>query len=68
VPARTRQRVWVVGNDDAAAEGTLDVIRKPACGWFTTVLGPGSPDNLHESHLHVDMQQHGSGESYTLCQ
>ena len=63
-----RQRVRIGATDDPAADGALSVIRKSACGWFTTVLGPGSPDNLHESHLHVDMQPHGSGEGYTLCQ
>ena len=63
-----RQRLRIGVTDDPSAADTFDVIRKTACGWFTTVLGPGSPDNVHESHLHVDMQLHGSGEGYTLCQ
>jgi hypothetical protein len=63
-----RQRVRIGATDDPAAEGAFEVIRKSACGWFTTVLGPGSPDNLHENHLHVDTQSHGSGEGYKICQ
>ncbi len=63
-----RQRVRIGETDDPAAEDAFEVIRKSACGWFTTVLGPGSPDGLHENHLHVDMQPHGSGEGYKICQ
>jgi hypothetical protein len=44
-----RQRVRVGAADDRAAEDALEVVRKSACGWFTTVLGPGSPDYLHET-------------------
>jgi hypothetical protein len=63
-----RQRLRIGTSDDPVAEDALDVVRKSACGWFTTVLGPGSQDNLHETHLHVDMQVHGSREGYTICQ
>lgn len=54
---------------DAAAEpaGTLQALRISACGWFTTVLGPGS-DGFHEDHLHLDMEQRGAGGSYRICQ
>jgi hypothetical protein len=38
-----------------------------ACGWFTTILGPGS-DPAHADHLHVDIQQHGSSDRYRICQ
>ncbi len=63
-----RQRLPVGMADDEAAEDAVEVVRKSACGWFTTVLGPGSPDRLHESHLHVDMQPHGVGEGYRICE
>jgi hypothetical protein len=38
-----------------------------ACGWFTTILDPGS-DPAHADHLHVDIQQHGSSGRYRICQ
>ncbi len=45
----------------------LTALRTAACGWFTTVLGPGS-DAAHAAHLHVDGQQHGSSNRYRICQ
>lgn len=33
-----------------------------ACTSFTTVLGPGSSDGLHENHLHLDLARHSSGD------
>jgi hypothetical protein len=42
-------------------------LRTAACGWFTTILGPGS-DAAHADHLHVDVQQHGSSDRYRICQ
>lgn len=42
-------------------------VRVSACGWFTTVLGPGS-DVFHANHLHLDVQQHGSSDRYRICQ
>ena len=35
----------------------VDSVRTAACGWFTTVLGPGS-DAAHTDHLHVDIAPH----------
>ena len=45
----------------------LSALRTAACGWFTTVLGPGS-DEAHADHLHLDVQQHGSSDRYRICQ
>jgi hypothetical protein len=45
----------------------LAALRTAACGWFTTILGPGS-DEAHHDHLHVDIQQHGSSDRYRICQ
>lgn len=42
----------------------LASMRKSACGYFTTVLGPGS-DGYHEDHFHVDYAQRRGG--YRLC-
>ena len=46
---------------------TVNAVRRAACGWFTTVLGPGS-DPSHADHLHVDLQVHGSSDRYRICQ
>jgi hypothetical protein len=45
----------------------LDALRTSACGYFTTVLGPGS-DRHHEDHLHVDLASHGSSDHYRICE
>jgi hypothetical protein len=45
----------------------LDGLRTSACGYFTTVLGPGS-DRYHRDHLHVDLASHGSSDHYRICE
>jgi len=52
---------------DAAMQAAVGAIRSAACGWFTTVLGPGS-DAAHADHMHVDIMQHGSSDRYRICQ
>jgi hypothetical protein len=42
-------------------------VRTAACGWFTTVLGPGS-DSFHANNMHLDIEQHGASGSYRICQ
>ena len=39
---------------DADEAGYLDAVRKSACGYFTTILGPGS-NAAHANHLHFDL-------------
>jgi hypothetical protein len=49
-------RILSVGTgDDAVPEAVLRTIRTAGCGWFTTILGPGS-DADHANHLHLDIQ------------
>ena len=43
----------------------LRAISASACGYFTTVLGPGS-DAAHAGHLHLDMAERRSAE-YRIC-
>jgi hypothetical protein len=50
-----------------APDPTLAALRTAACGWFTTILGPGS-DEAHHDHLHVDIERHGSSDHYRICQ
>jgi len=52
-----------------SAEGAerefLRAISASACGYFTTVLGPGS-DAAHSDHLHVDLADRRTAE-YRIC-
>lgn len=60
-----RERIDAPGA--APARRFVAALRKAACGWFTTVLGPGS-DAAHADHLHLDREPRGrSGES-RFCQ
>ncbi|WP_245435531.1 extensin family protein [Microvirga calopogonii] len=53
--------------NDTAPDPALAALRTAACGWFSTILGPGS-DEAHHDHLHVDIEQHGSSDRYRICQ
>jgi len=52
---------------DETARNVVDTVRTAACGWFTTVLGPGA-DAAHTDHLHVDTALHGTSDRYRICQ
>jgi len=45
----------------------LAALRTTACGYFLTVLGPGS-DDAHAEHLHVDLGLHGRTANYRICE
>lgn len=53
-------------NGDAEKQ-FLSAVRKAACGWFTTVLGPGS-DPAHANHFHFDIEKRGRFGDSRLCQ
>ena len=42
-------------------------LRVAACGYFSTVLGPGA-DAAHASHFHFDTGLHGKSQTYRICQ
>jgi hypothetical protein len=44
----------------------LMALRLTACGYFTTVLGPGS-NAAHANHYHLDLGVHGNSASYRIC-
>lgn len=50
---------------DGAEREFLRAISASACGYFTTVLGPGS-DAAHTDHLHVDLAERRTTE-YRIC-
>lgn len=45
----------------------LKALRSTACGYFTTVLGPGT-NPAHATHLHVDLGRHGKSGNYRICE
>ena len=49
---------------DETMRNVVDTVRTAACGWFTTVLGPGAD----AAHTHVDMAPHGTSDRYRICQ
>lgn len=51
----------------SASDAAFAALRTAACGWFTTILGPGS-DAAHRRHLHLDIIKHGSSDRYRICQ
>jgi hypothetical protein len=53
--------------NDPVADAVLRTIRTAGCGWFMTILGPGS-DAAHANHLHLDIQRHGSEGRYRICE
>ena len=61
------QIVSVGSSSDPVSKAVLRTIRTAGCGWFTTILGPGS-DAAHANHLHVDIQQHGTNNRYRICE
>jgi hypothetical protein len=45
----------------------LMALRISACGYFTTVLGPGS-NAAHATHYHLDLGVHGKSANYKICE
>lgn len=45
----------------------LMALRISACGYFTTVLGPGS-NAAHAEHYHFDLGIHGKSGNYRICE
>jgi hypothetical protein len=57
---------------DASASTQIDGIlmrtyRATGCGYFTTILGPGS-NEAHKEHLHFDYGLHGNTTNYRICE
>jgi hypothetical protein len=56
----------LVPTQGPSQEGSfMEAIRKEACAYFTTVLGPGS-DPYHGDHFHVDVLRRKG--DYRICQ
>jgi hypothetical protein len=64
---KRRIRVKPPESDIAQAHDLVRALRTTACGYFTTVLGPGS-DSAHAEHLHFDSGLHGATPNYRICE
>jgi hypothetical protein len=62
-----QRRVVVERQTDADEASYFRALRTAACGWFTTVLGPGA-DSFHANNMHIDAERHGSSDRYRICQ
>jgi hypothetical protein len=61
-----RATIPVAAHPSGSAEQKFhDEIRRAACQFFSTVLGPGS-DAAHADHLHLDLRARKAG--YRICQ
>jgi hypothetical protein len=45
----------------------MKTLRATGCGYFTTILGPGS-NEAHKEHLHFDFGLHGNTYNYRICE
>lgn len=61
------QSIAVGSLDSAAKSDALDGLQTAACGYFTTVLGPGA-NSAHRHHFHFDAGQHGMSGHYRICE
>ncbi len=54
-------------SDTPMARNLIRTFRATGCGYFTTILGPGS-NAAHEEHLHFDYGMHGKTYNYRICE
>ncbi len=62
-----KRRLLVERQTGADEASYFRAVRTAACGWFTTVLGPGA-DSFHANNMHLDVERHGSSGSYRICE
>lgn len=62
-----RIQISDAGNAASPSYRVLRGLRTTACGYFTTVLGPGS-NAAHAEHFHFDMGMHGKSRNYRICE
>jgi hypothetical protein len=54
-------------SDTPMSRNLIRTFRATGCGYFTTILGPGS-NAAHEEHLHFDFGMHGKTYNYRICE
>jgi hypothetical protein len=64
---KKRIEITAVADPEDPDRHLLMALRTSACGYFTTVLGPGA-DAAHASHYHFDLGVHGKNSNYRICE
>ncbi len=64
---RNRVEIADIAHGQHPRARMLTALRVSACGYFTTVLGPGS-NAAHASHYHFDLGLHGRSRNYRICE
>lgn len=67
LPGKKNLPVSNVAKTENPASRWLTALRISACGYFTTVLGPGS-NEAHAEHYHFDLGLHGKTGNYRICE
>ena len=62
-----KRRVLIERQTGADEASYLRAVRTAACGWFTTVLGPGA-DTFHASNMHLDIERRDASGNYRICE
>jgi hypothetical protein len=62
-----KRRIMIASQSGEPEAAFIRTVRTAACGWFTTILGPGS-DAAHATHIHLDTIRHGSSDHYRICE
>jgi hypothetical protein len=63
---KKRIEITAVADPEDPGRGLLMALRTSACGYFTTVLGPGA-DAAHVSHYHFNHSVHGKSGNHRIC-
>ncbi len=63
----TRIGIAKRANGNLREKRLLTTLGLTACGYFSTVLGPGS-NAAHDTHFHFDHQKRGKDWNYRLCE
>jgi hypothetical protein len=67
IAGKKRIEIAAVADPTNPAYRLLMALRISACGYFTTVLGPGS-NAAHATHYHFDLGIHGKSSNYRICE
>ncbi len=62
-----KRNLQIGGNLGKQEKLAFKALRTSACGYFTTVLGPGS-NPAHQHHFHFDRAKRGKSYNYRICE
>jgi len=59
--------IQIMSELEKSEQLALKALRTAACGYFTTVLGPGA-NPAHDHHFHFDFKKRGKSYNYRICE